>query len=273
MHTWKYIIVTMKVYYKDRDTLNQIEEPYKSALAILEELYVQVPDGKTCLDYKQFPDFMAINDVRQICDNVKANPIPYISIISRSRDLLYQPGLPRQNKFEEGFRVCYPYEATTIIGGVYYVLAVDGTLNERQLESVEKVATWGLKSELRPYFNVFKNEVNNHKVQESPKEEKKDVKGFTPAQSCLFLEGLLSHLKVSYTNKKDFIPPIVEKTFGWKVSTCEKRVTEGYSQEDRLTVSNTYKDTPLETIFMNIGKCNVDVETLQQKGESTKQIR
>lgn len=149
----------MKVFYKDREALKDLEEPYKTALAVLEELYVEVPERKTHLDYKAFPDYLAINNVRQICEYVKENPTPYISIISRSRDLLYQPGLPRQNRFEEGFRVQYPCEAAAIIGGVYFVLAITGVLNDAQLKSVERIATW--KEGNEPFFNAFKKAVED----------------------------------------------------------------------------------------------------------------
>ena len=150
----------MKRYYQNRDALKTIEEPYKSALMVLEELYVVGPEGKPNLSYKHFPDYMAINCAREICEEVKGNPITYISTLSRARDLLYKQGWPRQNKFEEGFRVQFPYEAATILGAVYFVFAVERFLTNKQLDNLEKIACW--TAENKPYFEEFKEQSKNY---------------------------------------------------------------------------------------------------------------
>ena len=230
----------MNIFYKDTTALKEIEEPYKTALAILEELYVEVPEGKEHLNYKNFPDYLAINAVRQICELVKENPLPYISIISSFRDILFQRGWSRQNKFD-GFRVGYPYEATAILGGAYYVLAVNDTLNEKQLEKVEIIATWEKKAEYLPYFKVFKEAVANFMAQKPQSENTKKEKGFSPSQAGLFCEALLAFHNCSITNKKKAIGSLASAMFGWAESTMERQGCSG-GKEERNYVADVFKD-------------------------------
>ena len=234
----------MNIFYKDTTALKEIEEPYKTALTILEELYVEVPEEKEHLNYISFPDYLAINAVRQICEHVKENPLPYISIISSFRDRLYQVGNSRLNKFE-GFRVGKNCEATVILGGVYYVLAVNGTLNEKQLEKVEIIATWEKKAEYLPYFKVFKEAVANFMAQKPQSEDTKKAKGFSPSQAGLFCEALLSFHNCSITNKKKAIGSLASDMFGWAESTIERQVCSG-GREERNYVADVFKDYDAE---------------------------
>lgn len=230
----------MNIFYKDTTALREIEEPYKTALAILEELYLEVPDGKEHLNYKDLPDYLAINAVRHISELVKENPLPYISIISSFRDRLFQRGYSRQNKLD-AFRVGYSHEATAILGGAYYVLAVNGTLNENQLEKVEIIATWEKKAEYLPYFKVFKEEVTNSMAQKPQSEDTKKAKGFSPSQAGLFCEALLSYHNCSITNKKKAIGSLASDMFGWAESTIERQVCSG-GREERNYVADVFQN-------------------------------
>lgn len=78
----------MRVIYKDLASLHEIKEPYRSALAILQDMYVEVPSQLRPLP-ENLPLNMAINAAQVICEAVKENLIIYVPTLkSRNRGFM-----------------------------------------------------------------------------------------------------------------------------------------------------------------------------------------
>lgn len=259
----------LEEFNKEYASIRDIKEPYRSVLRILEDFYSEGPQGCEKLSF-DFSDYYAMIAVANICDTMILNPLVYIQVLKNACGF-YSPHTQRMNSLDN-FSVPFSKEMVCILSGVYYVMAMEEHLDDHQLMRTEQFIV-GRYPKDAPYFYVFKNAAEEYKkthAEEKKEIEKNDDKRLTPIQSSLFCEALLDYLDYHYTNKKETISPMASKMFGWRVSTIEKRVHEGYTQEDRDYVADIFKGTALEEKIRNAGKKEVKVNPPKREPKSEK---
>ncbi len=144
----------MKVIYQDLASLRDIKEPYRSALAILQDMSVEVPGQLEPLS-SALPMNMAINAVQVICEAVQENLVAYVPTIRNEMGKIFRGTNVRINRFDS-FNVPSSRELACIMGAAYYVLAVSGILDEHQLGQMAKIVIGYNNKIINPgYFNVF----------------------------------------------------------------------------------------------------------------------
>lgn len=158
----------MRIIYKDLESLRDIKEPYRSALAILQDMYVEVPSKLRPIP-ERLPLYMAINAAQVICEEIMKNVIVYIPTIKSEIKKIFNGTNYRILKFDT-FNVPTYTELGCIMGCVYYVLAVSGDFDEHHLNRLQQIVFNIDEKTIPGYFNVFKTEalrrrqeINNEK--------------------------------------------------------------------------------------------------------------
>ena len=232
----------IKSFYPDRKSLNNIEEPYKGALGVLNILYMEAPQGGKCLSYKEVVDCYVMSCVRTIAEKLTEEEYSFPSVFLRCKEMTFWNSTRDRMDFND-FRVNADYELAAIFGAVYYVLTIQGKVNQRYLDFMEKSFT--SETRLQGYFQPFKDAAEKMKAEKANPSKKDKVKGLTPAQAGLFCEAFLAIRKCSFTNKKETIAPLASSLFGWATSTMERNLTT-YEREDRNYVADLFKDCDSE---------------------------
>lgn len=76
---------------------------------------------------------------------------------------------------------------------------------------------------------------------EPAEDNQKSRKGkFTTTQAALFCEAFLRFGKCSFTNKKETVPPIAGKMFGWELSSLERNMV--YNKKDKENVAKVFDE-------------------------------
>ena len=151
----------MREIYKDLNALKGIQEPFKSALVILQDLYVNGPDNNRPIS-NDLPLHMAINAAQVIYETVKQNLITYVPVLRTEMRKIYRGTNYRNSKFEN-FNVPSSSELGCIMGCAYYAMALDEEFNDNQLKNIEKISVSFSPGNMTPYFGVFKKAVEERK--------------------------------------------------------------------------------------------------------------
>lgn len=234
-------IMKINSFYPDRTSLNNIEEPYKGALGILNILYMEAPQGGKCLSYKDVVDCYVMSCVRTIAEKLTEEEYSFPSVFLRCKEMTFWNASRDRMDFND-FRVNADYELAAIFGAVYYVLTIQGKVNQRYLDFMEKSFT--SETRLEGYFQPFKDAAERMKAERVNPQKKDKVKSLTPAQAGLFCEAFLAIRKCSYTNKKETLAPLASSLFGWAINTMERNLT--YTKDDRNYVADLFKDCDSE---------------------------
>lgn len=230
-------IMKIESFYPDRQSLTTIEEPYKGALGVLNILYMEAPpDGKR-LSYKDVIDCYVMSCVRTIAEKLTEEENSFPSVFFRCKEMTFWHSTSDRMDFND-FRVNADYEHAAIFGAVYYVLTIQGKINQVYLDFIEKSFT--SETRLIGYFQPFKEAAGKMKAEKVNPQKKDEVKKLTPAQAGLFCEAFLAIRECSYTNKKETIAPLASRLFGWAPTTMERNLT--HTREDRNYVADLFKD-------------------------------
>lgn len=144
-------------YYQTRKALNDIEEPYKSALDIIEDMYFEAPAvGCPVLDRKAFHDIIVMSAVCTIVTQLKKERVTFPASLLQCHEYVWDQGHVNNMAFIN-FHVSKSYEVAVIFGCVYYVLSFDESIPQKHLDKIEKLFSNDQKA--RPYFKVFKDAV------------------------------------------------------------------------------------------------------------------
>ena len=224
-------------FYPDRKSLANIEEPYKGALDVLNILYMEAPPGGKRLSYNDVIDCYVMSCVRTIAEKLTEEVNSFPSSFLKCKEWTYCNATRDRMDFND-FRVNADYEHVAIFGSVYYVLAIQGKVNQMYLNFIEKSFTSDTR--LKGYFQPFKDAAEKKKSEQTNSPKKDEVKKLTPAQAGLFCEAFLSFHKRSYNNKKETIAPLASNLFGWAITTMERNLT--HTREDRNYVADLFKD-------------------------------
>lgn len=160
----------MRKIYPDLASLHDIKEPFKSALVILQDLYVEGPDGNPPIS-ENLPLNMAINAAQVIYERVKQEIITYVPILRCEIKNIFDGSNIRRNTFD-GFHIPNSRELACIMGCAYYAMVIDGNFNEKQLKNIEQVIVNHNTVKIPPYFKIFKDAADKNKKQElAPKKD------------------------------------------------------------------------------------------------------
>lgn len=152
----------MREIYKDLNALKGIQEPFKSALVILQDLYVNGPENNKPIS-NNLPLHMAINAAQVIYETVKQDLITYVPVLRNEIQRIYISSNYRNNTFEE-FKVTLYSELACIMGCAYYAMVLDEEFNDNQLKNIEKISVSYRPGDMIPYFNVFKKAAEERKM-------------------------------------------------------------------------------------------------------------
>ena len=146
----------MKVqpHYPNRAGLTALEEPYKTALEVLNTLYMEVPEGGRVLGTNDVIDYVTMSCIRTIADDLTKKVTSFPSVMLSYKDSTYRRTSSDSMEFNN-FYVNADYEQTALFGGVYYVLAKQGHINQTYLDFLEK--TFTKEERLKGYFQPFKD--------------------------------------------------------------------------------------------------------------------
>lgn len=231
-------------FYPDRESLKNMDETYKGAFDILNILYMEDPQGGIYLESRDFIDYFVMSCVRTISEKLTEEVYSFPTVFKICKQKTFQNACSDKMDFDD-FRVNADYEHATIFGAVYYVLTIQGNINQRYLDFIEK--TFTKNNRLQRYFIPFKEaavKVMEEEKFSSQKGKKNEVKKLTPAQAYLFCEALLSIRNCQYTNKKETIAPLASGMFGWAISTMERNMS--YTKEDRRYVAKLFEESDPE---------------------------
>ena len=151
----------MKEIYKDLNALKGIQEPFKSALVILQDMYVNGPENKAPIS-EGLPLHMAINAAQEIYETVKNNLIAYVPVLKSEIRKIFK-GINDRNVTFEKFQVPNSSELACIMGCAYYAMALDEDFDDNQLENIEKIIIAFKPENIPSYFNVFKRAAEERK--------------------------------------------------------------------------------------------------------------
>ena len=151
----------MKEIYKDLNALKGIQEPFKSALVILQDMYVNGPENKAPIS-EGLPLHMAINAAQHIYETVKNNLITYVPVLNSEIRKIFK-GINYRDLTFETFQVPNSSELACIMGCAYYAMALDEDFDDNQLENIEKIIIAFKPENIPSYFNVFKRAAEERK--------------------------------------------------------------------------------------------------------------
>ena len=225
-------------FYPNRDSLSNIDEPYKGALYILNILYMKAPQDGKCLDSNSVIDYYVMSCVRTIAEELTEKENSFPSVFQRCKARTYWSSINDKMDFND-FRVNADYEQVAIFGAIYYVLKIQGKVKPIYLDFIEE--TFSSETRLKGYFQPFKDAAEKVMAEEESSAKKNEAKKMTPAQAGLFCEVFLNSRNCTYKNKKKkTIPPLASSMFGWAISTMERSLA--YSNEDKKYVADLFKD-------------------------------
>lgn len=231
-------------YYPNRESLATIEEPYKGALMVLNMLYTKERFNNTYLSTKDVIDYYMMSCARHVAEKLTKEEYSFPSVFLQCKKQTFEKALNDNMDFN-AFYVNADYEQAALFGAVYYVLTVQGQVNQQYLDYIETSFT--SNDIMKYYFLPFK-EAAQKAIDEQDKlkaNSKDEAKKLTAAQAGLFCEALLSKHEIQYSNKKLTIPPIASKLFGYAQGTMERHGFS-YTKEDRDAVADIFKDVDPE---------------------------
>lgn len=240
-------------HYPDRKSLATIEEPYKGALMVLNMLYTKERFNNTYLSTTEMIDYFVMSCARHVAEKLTKEKYSFPSVFQQCKSQTYTNACNDKMDFND-FRVNRNFEQAALFGAVYYVLTIQGEVNQQYLDYIETSFT--SNDIMKYYFLPFK-EAAQKAIDEQDKQKansKDETKKLTAAQAGLFCEALLSKHKIQYSNKKLTIPPIASKLFGYAQGTMERHGFS-YSQEDRDAVADIFKndDPEFSKLIRNFG--------------------
>lgn len=198
-------------YYKNRSSLAQIEEPYSGAVAIMEDFYINPPAECEKLVLNNFFDYAAISAVKTISDKLVKAGITFPTTLLWCKGQIID-SVHANNMDFGNYHVCRNWQAAIIFGCVYYVLAHNPKIPQKQLDYIEKVIAVDTESKL--YFNRFKEPAD--------KLRKKLIDG----QTTIDVTENKDMAKLVTTQREQI------KTLEAKVQELQKRPANATSQED-----------------------------------------
>ena len=220
----------METIYANPQALKDIEEPLKTVLFMINELYVKAPEGCSQLPF-DLPDYLAVNCVECICKDIKDEPLRIPRVLKEWRATVIRKDM-RKNDHEH-FCVPNRLEFVTILGGVYYVLATGSDLDEQQLSLIEAFSNQSFP-DCAKQFDMFKQAA----LQASEKHSSKSI--LTAKEGALMAEVLAKALGWSVTNKKKDLARFGATLSQCSESTMEKSITQGYDKAVREKVSRLF---------------------------------
>jgi len=219
----------METIYANPQALKDIEEPLKTVLFMINELYVKAPEGCSILPF-DLPDYLAVNCVECICKDIIDDPLRIPRVLKKWHNTVYKKGYVRKNDHEH-FCVPNRFEFVTILGGVYYVLATGGDLDEQQLSLIEAFSNQSFP-DCTKLFDMFKQA-----VVPKPHSSKSVI---AAKEGALMAEVLAKALGWSVTNKKKDLARFGATLSQCSESTMEKSITQGYDKAVREKVSRLF---------------------------------
>lgn len=225
-------------YYNNRESMAEMEEPYGDALAVLNMLYMKAPQGRKCLISKDVIDYYVMSFVRTAVENLTKEQYSFPSVFMSCWRSTCKNSPHEKMEFDD-FCVNADYEHVAIWGPVYYVLTVQGNIEQVYLDYMEREIC--KDSRLTVYFSPFKDAALKAKEKASDTKEQK-AKGLTVQQATLFCMAFLAKNNCEYSNKKKTIAPMVSQLFGHAVGTVERY---GFTPtgEDRKVVAQIFEET------------------------------
>jgi hypothetical protein len=158
-------------YYPQRTSLNEIKEPYKSALDVLNTLYMDDPaPGKRALSYCDVIDYYTMSCVKTIAIRLTKNMASFPSVFRECKERTFVGTIHDSMSFSNFF-VNEQYEQAAIFGAVYYVLSKGDQVPQRYLDYMEKCFS---QPHVKPYFQPFKDALKDSSAVTQPSMEKDD---------------------------------------------------------------------------------------------------
>ena len=123
-------------YYTSNEDLNKSEEPYRSVVGLLDQLYTDVPEGCAVLNLSSFSLYHAVSAVRTIYENLKKNILTFNNtLLSTYKATKASYSIMRFDNF------CLTSSRQVVLfGAVYYVAAQDLNFSNKHLKQIENIS-------------------------------------------------------------------------------------------------------------------------------------
>lgn len=125
----------IKRYYLNQESLNKCEDPYRSVVGMLDQLYTEVPKGCEKINFSSFYLTCVMSAVRTIYENLKENQLTFnhtlLNVCSKVK--------ADSNIMNfDNFHLATSSSWSALFGAVYYVVALDLSFSDNQLKTIEK---------------------------------------------------------------------------------------------------------------------------------------
>lgn len=173
----------IKDYYRDKQSLQHIEDPYLGVVEMLDPFYLTPPQGCKSVSVSSFPLPIVMSAVRTICEELKAHQTFFLNTLVSIYDRISDPGHVSQMTYER-FTLNNSYHLAIIFGAVYFAMASDLDIHDVYLNAFERVAVKDEESRIVfAHFKMYGDLVRERikKVINSKEDEKN--KKFTTKES------------------------------------------------------------------------------------------
>ncbi len=147
-------MIKIEKYYTTLKDINTAEEPYKSVASLLDQLYLEGIGGWSRFSPSKFKIPQALSCMRTIAEELATNQTTFVSYLRFKRtDLVNNPSQSFRYEYD-GYVLPNDNYSGTIFGGVYYILAAQGAVDDENLNKMDTYIS-SIK-EAKPYFDYFK---------------------------------------------------------------------------------------------------------------------
>ncbi len=231
-------MIKIESYYNELNELNEAEEPFRSVATMIDRMGANKEKDLEPLSM-EFSPTLAVNCIKTIAERLTQNKVSFVRQIRSLWHDLCNIRSMSANKCES-YAVSHVRYLGVIFGGVYFVLAYQKSVDEELLALLDSIVSE--HSGALPYYNKMKSGSQHEATTTTVDAELSTKRGerFTTAQTMLFCEAFLRFNNCHIANKKETIPPIASRMFGWRLGSLERN-TYSYSKEDKKVVAELFR--------------------------------
>lgn len=122
-------------YYTTSDEVNKCEEPYRGVVGLIDQLYIERPDGCERMDISALSLPHVVSAVRTVYEQLKNNILIFNNKLSQIRSAMTSH--TNIMRFD-GFYLTAPAKQAVLFGAVYYLAAQDKAFSDKHLKNIEK---------------------------------------------------------------------------------------------------------------------------------------
>ncbi len=152
-------MLKIQPFYRTQEDLEKADEPYKSVTFIIDKLRLKGPDGKKVLS-QNFKETVAVSCIRDLAESLAKSQVTFVSRMATFWNALLSSQHQYMGSFDN-YALPYEYYQGVIFGGVFYVLSMQGAVDDEHLEMMTTFVS--KNSDALPYFNVFKEAAEKDK--------------------------------------------------------------------------------------------------------------